>query len=814
MRTVCVALLLTLLAAPGLFADTQDTAVFRTRMVPQNENPPIIATDNSLGTITIRVTRDGRGNVNAAAVVFDIDYTVASAQTFTGLHIHNAVSGVNGPVVINTGISGTSPVVVDGGSGRISRTVNYAATDTAGLRWVTGVLATPENYYVNIHTTTNPGGYMRGQLMAYKASFRPIMSPLSENPALPALDAIGAALVEVEVNRDPATGNITSGTVTFDVDFRFPGNTTFTGLHLHNGASGVNGPVVIDSGINGTTRSVTLPSGTGNIFRIAEIDSTNTTGLAALTGIMADPAQYYINLHTTVNTGGAIRGQLNRNGFVFYNLMTGGEEVPAVSATGNAESLTYVRVDRDATGNVVSGAVGFNVWYSLGSGAFQFTGMHIHNGRQGANGGVVIDSGISAANSVSDNDGIGYIGRVVDITSANATALDSLRGLADNAEAYYVNLHTTTNTAGYVRSQLSRETYHFKTNMSTANEVPPVVSSASGTGWVTARISRDTAGAINGATVIFDINHVNNEAMTITGLHIHHPGSAGINAGVTINTGIAAGASAVESATGTGNVYRTVNVDSTSATGLATLNTLVSNPEGAYVNLHTAASPGGLIRSQLLAVVNTVAQTAGGGDWMTSITVRNPSATVSVQGTVNSFQGNGSAMPESLADPVSAFLIPPSGSTTFNVHNKGTLTSGFARVFSSGPVNVEARYSHPVYTSGTAGSTTVTSRSVSIPVAVGATPSQNTGVAMVPGATGDLTLSLRDSAGVAIAGGSRTLSVTANQQVVGFVKDLLPSVTLNQFTGTLTATASAGQISTIALRFNGAIAPVTVTPLP
>lgn len=58
------------------------------------------------------------------------------------------------------------------------------------------------------------------------------------------------------------------------------------------------------------------------------------------------------------------------------------------------------------------------------------------------------------------------------------------------------------------------------------------------------------------------------------------------------------------------------------------------------------------------------------------------------------------------------------------------------------------------------------------------------------------------------------MSVTANKQVVEFVKDLLPSVTLNQFSGTLTATTSAGQISAIALRFDTAISPVTVTPLP
>src|SRR5213593_1768856 len=97
MRKLCVVALLSLLAAPHLFADTQDTAVFRTRMLPDNEVPPVAAVgDSASGTITVHVTRDGAGNVNAATVTFDIDYTVAFAVTFTGLHIHNAPLGQNG----------------------------------------------------------------------------------------------------------------------------------------------------------------------------------------------------------------------------------------------------------------------------------------------------------------------------------------------------------------------------------------------------------------------------------------------------------------------------------------------------------------------------------------------------------------------------------------------------------------------------------------------------------------------------------------------------------------------------------------------
>ena len=144
-------------------------------MLPDNEVPPISAAGNSAAaTITVRVARDDRGNINAATVTFDIDYTIASTLTFTGLHIHNGPAGVNAPVVIDTGLSGTNTLVAAAGSGKLTRVVNYASTDTNGIRFVTGLLATPSNYYVNIHTTVNPGGFMRGQLQASRLIFRPV----------------------------------------------------------------------------------------------------------------------------------------------------------------------------------------------------------------------------------------------------------------------------------------------------------------------------------------------------------------------------------------------------------------------------------------------------------------------------------------------------------------------------------------------------------------------------------------------------------------------------------------------------------------
>ncbi len=214
----------------------------------------------------------------------------------------------------------------------------------------------------------------------------------------------------------------------------------------------------------------------------------------------------------------------------------------------------------------------------------------------------------------------------------------------------------------------------------------------------------------------------------------------------------------------------------------------------------------------MFPVVNTIAQVAGGADWISAITIGNPSTTAAVQGVVDFFLGNGSLMPAEYTRPSIPFLVPPAGSVTINTHNKGDLTAGFAKVFSNGNVTVQSRYLNPAFSPSTTTATTVTSRSVSVPVSV--TSAANTGVALIASSAGTLTLSLVDANGAAIGGGSRSLDVTAGQQITAFVKDLLPTVTATQYSGTLTITASAGTISVLALQFDSGITPVTVTAKP
>src|SRR5262249_37108075 len=179
-------------------------------------------------------------------------------------------------------------------------------TTPTQLAALAGLVATPHLYYINLHTTDNPGGEIRGQCTSETFFYKATMLSSNEVPAIAGLNASASVLVTLDVTRD-SSGNITSGAIMFDANYQFPGAVTFTGFHIHTGAAGVNGPVVLDSRTSGVQSD---PTGTGRIIRIISLATTQTI-LDALKAVTLNPSGHYINLHTTTNPGGAIRAQLS-----------------------------------------------------------------------------------------------------------------------------------------------------------------------------------------------------------------------------------------------------------------------------------------------------------------------------------------------------------------------------------------------------------------------------------------------------------------------------------------------------------------------
>jgi hypothetical protein len=116
----------------------------------------------------------------------------------------------------------------------------------------------------------------------------------------PKLNAEGSGNLTLDLTRD-ASGAITGGNVVFYVNYRFPGSVTITGLALHQGARGSNGPVVLDAAIG----SVTDADGRGNLTKVI-----SGAPAALLEGLLSNPRGYYVDVTTSANTAGALRDQL------------------------------------------------------------------------------------------------------------------------------------------------------------------------------------------------------------------------------------------------------------------------------------------------------------------------------------------------------------------------------------------------------------------------------------------------------------------------------------------------------------------------
>jgi CHRD domain-containing protein len=140
--------------------------------------------------------------------------------------------------------------------------------------------------------------------------FTATLLPSNETPAVTNADASGRGTANITLNltRD-ATSTITAATADFSLDLSsFPAGTVITAAHIHPGAAGVAGSALIPMGL--ASGEIVLVNGTQT-----GITKTGQTAGGALTPAVAqdiinNPSQYYFNVHTTVNPGGAVRGQL------------------------------------------------------------------------------------------------------------------------------------------------------------------------------------------------------------------------------------------------------------------------------------------------------------------------------------------------------------------------------------------------------------------------------------------------------------------------------------------------------------------------
>ena len=146
---------------------TPTAPTFSMTLLSSNEpSLPTPGEASCTGNVTIRfnLTRDASQAITAATGDFQANITACPSSTvITIAHIHRGAAGVNGGVqvtVLGSADAGTVPLI----SGAGSFTRNGV---TAGLTPALAqeILDTPSAFYFNIHSSGNPGGVIRAQLV-------------------------------------------------------------------------------------------------------------------------------------------------------------------------------------------------------------------------------------------------------------------------------------------------------------------------------------------------------------------------------------------------------------------------------------------------------------------------------------------------------------------------------------------------------------------------------------------------------------------------------------------------------------------------
>lgn len=348
--------------------DAEGATIFQAALRGSEEVPPV-PTD-ATGSATFVLSSD------RTRVTYAITHTVLNA---TAAHVHLGPGGENGAVVYPL-----APL-----SGSMSGTIVLNAGDADNFE--RGM------FYVNVHSQLNPDGEIRGQILRPGDSvWVANLTGGQETPSVGSA-ATGHAAVILDANKAMVRYHVT-GT-----------GLTPTAAHIHKAVAGVAGPVVYPLAPVGTTMDGTIA-----------ITTTDATDLVE--------GRWFVNIHTSANPNGEIRGQLLMPGEVLYAAtLSGANEVPPVTsdAVGGAQFIlspsgTTVRYEASVTGAAPTSA-------------------SVNNATAGSNGAVVFPLSF----------GTGGLKGTLTVSTVDVTNLTS--------GSYYVNVMTATNPSGELRGQITMQ---------------------------------------------------------------------------------------------------------------------------------------------------------------------------------------------------------------------------------------------------------------------------------------------------------------------------------------------------------------------
>ncbi len=434
------------------------------------------------------------------SLTFHITYAQLDS-TFTAAHFHSGKAGANGGVVF--------PITTFHGNTATGTWNNLP--DSIITQLLNGGI------YMNVHSMAHPNGEIRGQLHPVNGiGYTAMLNASQETPATTS-NATGTAWAVLSDKGSMVSYSITVAGL----------SSNFSAAHFHVGPTGVSGGVVhpvsfTDSSAIGTWTDVpdTL------------ITKFINNGL-------------YLNVHTTNNPGGEIRGQLTHQGEISFKAdLDGDQETPAVTTPALGTAWAVLSSDMKS--------LSYDVTYAnLDS---NFTAGHIHLGAKGISGGVIQP-----------------------LSFMNNNAMGEWNNLPDSIvkhlikEDLYVNVHSMKHPGGEIRGQLEMNTgIGFTAHLNGDQETPPVTTNAMGTGWF----------SLDNDSLYFQITFAGlSSAFSAAHFHMAAMGASG---GV------------VKPLSFTDSTLNSVWADISSANLLALVQGNI------YVNVHSGNNPNGEIRGQVL----------------------------------------------------------------------------------------------------------------------------------------------------------------------------------------------------------------------
>ncbi|WP_397446034.1 CHRD domain-containing protein [Polaribacter sp. R77954] len=344
------------------------SAVFRAELTGAQEVPAI----NTTATGRLVVTHDGLGNVTVSGsfnnLMGDLNTAIAG-----GMHLHSGMAGTNAGVDFVL----TPTLSSDNRSAVLAPADNTFAFSEAQIETLF-----KRGYYVNVHSLEFASGELRGQVLPLARTY--LGTNLAGVNEVQPIESPAVGNVQFEITGDQLV--VTGGFSGLDGDFDA---SVAGGSHLHLADATGNGGVTIL--LNATVDSDLK----GGIYTAA--DNTFTIDASQKASLLSGGV--YVNIHTTTNGAGELRGQVLRDNNAFPSAASITSPADNASLTINDDASTPFQVTWDAETDSNNDVLVYTFQLATDQ---AFTNLLVNNKVSG----LSFDSDNAAINTILDNEGV------------------------------------------------------------------------------------------------------------------------------------------------------------------------------------------------------------------------------------------------------------------------------------------------------------------------------------------------------------------------------------------------------------------------